>query len=88
MPVEVRSEDGKFVATCYLLDAPRQAPSKDAVIRQVADAVRSLLYLHFKDRTFDAFLREHDLSPQEAAAGIQPGSYIDVTVSLRAAELE
>jgi hypothetical protein len=85
VPVEVRGEDGKFVATCYLLDAPREAPSKDAVIRHVADAVRSLLYLRLRDRTLDAFLREHDLSVHEAVEGIQPGSYIDVTVSLRAA---
>jgi hypothetical protein len=81
-PVEVSKRDGKFVASCYLLDAPHEAPSKDAAIQRVAGAIQSLMYLRLRNRSLDTFLWEHELRAQQAFDGISAGPYVDVSVTL------
>jgi hypothetical protein len=85
-PVEVCEERGNFIATCYLLDARYEAPSKHAALERVAEAVQSLMSLRLRDGTLDTFLREHRLGVQNAPDGISGGPYIEVAVMLKAVE--
>lgn len=82
LPVEVRQENERFIATCFLLDLYQEAPSKHDVLQRLTNAVQSQLYLHFKDRVFDSLLDVHGLKAQQELGGIEAGPYIDVSVIL------
>ena len=84
VPVEVRQENGRYIATCFLLDVQREAPSKHEALEGMVKAVQLHLYSRFKDRTIDSLLRDHDLEAQPAPGGIEGSSYVDVSVMLKA----
>ena len=87
VPVEIRQENSRFIATCFLLDFPQEAPSKHGVIERIANAVQMYLLSRFNDRTIDTFLDYHDLDVQQVSSGIvEYGPYIDVSVMLEVSE--
>ncbi len=88
VPVEVRQENGRFIATCFLLSSSHDAPSKHGALENLAGAVQALMFSRFKDRDIDRLLQDHDLRAHLASNGIAGGSYIDVSVTLKAPEPE
>lgn len=84
VPVEVHRENGRFIATCFLLTSSHDAPSKHEALKNIASAVQELMFSRFRDRDIDRLLQDHDLRAQLASNGIAGGSYIDVAVTLKA----
>ena len=84
VPVEVRQENGHFIATCFLLESRQVAASKHDAIENMAIAVQLKMFARFNNRAVDAFLRDHEFDAQHESSGIEGGPYIDVSIMLKA----
>ena len=83
VPVEVRKEGGRFVASCFLLDTRHEGTNKQETLAALTDAVQAFMTTRCKDRTVDAVLRQHDLRLPEPADELVTGHYIDIAIALK-----
>jgi len=84
VPVDVREENGRYVASCFLLDSHQEATSKHDAIENMANAVQSHMSSRFNDRAIDALLRDHALDAQHGRSEVEGGPYIDISIMLKA----
>ncbi|MGC2519401.1 MAG: hypothetical protein WA373_09895 [Burkholderiales bacterium] len=84
VPVEVRQENGRFIATCFLLDSRQEATSKHDAIENMANAIQLQMFSRFRDRAIDTFLHDHGLDAHDESSGIEGGPYVDVSIMLKA----
>lgn len=83
LPVEIRQEDGRFVASCFLLDTPQEGPNKHETLAALTNAVQSYMTSCCGDRAIDAVLHRHDICLPDAGEELKTGHYIDVEVLLK-----
>jgi hypothetical protein len=83
VPVEVRREDGRFVASCFLLDTLHEGPNKHETLVALTDAVQAFMTARCNDRAVDDMLHQHDLRLPEAGDELVTGHYIDVAIQLK-----
>jgi hypothetical protein len=83
VPVEVRRDEGGFVASCFLLDDRFKGATKhDALMALTAD-VQELMTARCSARMLDALLRQYDLHVPDPNEELVSGHYIDVAVQLK-----
>ena len=83
VPARVRQENGRFIATCFLVDSPFDAPSKDEALARLSAAVRLCMAEVIDARTFDEMLARHELRAHGRNETFEAGPYIEVAVALR-----
>jgi hypothetical protein len=84
VPVKVRQENDRFIATCFLLESLQEAGNKHDAIENMAIAVQLKMFSRFNNRAVDAFLRDHEFDAQNERSEIEGGPYIDVSIMLKA----
>ena len=82
VPVEVRQERGRYVASCFLLDSHQEGPNKHEALVALTNAVQSFMTSCCSDRSIDAVLHRHNLRLPNAGDELMTGHYIDVAVLL------
>ena len=83
VPVEVRREDGRFVASCFLLDTRHEGPNKHETLVALTDAVQTFMTERCNARAVDDMLHQHDLHVPDEGEELVTGHYIDVAVNLK-----
>ena len=83
VPVEVRREDGRFIASCFLLDSTQEGPSKHETLAALTDAVQQYMTACCNDRTIDDLLHRHNLHLPGDNEELVTGHYIDVAIQLK-----
>jgi hypothetical protein len=83
VPVEVRREEGRFVASCFLLDTLHEGPNKHGALAALTDAVQAYMSACCDARALDEVLQQHDLRLPAAEDELVTGHYIDVSVQLK-----
>lgn len=83
VPVDIEQIDGRFIASCFLLDTRHEGLTKHETLVALTGAVQSLLTSSCADRAIDAMLRRHDIRLPDAGDELETGHYIDVTVRLK-----
>jgi hypothetical protein len=83
VPVEVRGENGAFVASCFLLSTTCSGPTKHEALDALTAAVQGFLSAQCAGRTLDEVLRRHDLRLPHPDEELVTGRYIDVSVMLK-----
>ena len=84
LPVEIRNEEGRIVASCFLLDTSQEGSNKHDALDALTDAVRSFLISCFGIGSIDRMLHDHELCPQDVRGGVMDGRYIEVSLTLTA----
>jgi len=83
VPVDIRQEDGRFVASCFLLDTEHEGPNKHETLESLTIAVQSYMTSCCAERSIDAVLHRYDLRLPEPGDELVTGHYIDVSVLLK-----
>lgn len=83
VPVEVRDENGSFVASCFLLSTTCAGATKHEALDLLTAAVQDFLAAQCAGRTVDEVLHQHDLSLPHPDEELVTGRYIDVSVMLK-----
>jgi hypothetical protein len=83
VPVEIRKENGSFVASCFLLDSQHAASNKHEALVALTDAVQAFMTTCCDRRAIDDVLREHDLRRPDAGEELVTGHYVDVSIQLK-----
>ncbi len=83
VPVEVRDENGRFVASCFLLPATCDGETKFEAISALTEVVRIFLTAQCTGRTLDDVLHRHDLQLPHPHEELVTGRYIDIAVQLK-----
>lgn len=85
LPTMVRVENGRYVASCFLLDQSYEGATKHDALDALTKAAQAYITLCYQERRLDALLQAHDLQVQSAGEDVTSGRYIDVAVILKAA---
>ena len=83
VPVDVRKDEGGFVASCFLLESQHAAPNKHEALVALTDAVQTFMTSCCDRRVVDDVLRQHDLRLSDAGEAVVTGHYIDVAIQLK-----
>jgi hypothetical protein len=83
VPAQVRHEDGRFFATCFLVETRHDAPSKSEALAKLSAAVRLRMGELIDARTFDRMLAHHALRAHGSNETFEAGPYIEVAVALK-----
>lgn len=83
VPVEVRKDGGRFVASCFLLDTLHEGPNKQEALAALTDAVQAYMTACCKNRAVDAVIHKHDLRLPDAGDELVTGHYIDIAIALK-----
>jgi hypothetical protein len=83
VPVEVRKEDGRFVASCFLVDSLHEGPNKHETLAALTDTVQAFMTRCCNDRALDDVLHQHDLRLPDPGDELVTGHYIDVSIQLK-----
>ena len=84
LPIVVRTNGGRYTATCFLLDEGYEGATKHDALDALTRAAQAYISLCYRERRLDALLALHDLRVQNAAEEVTSGRYIDVAVHLKA----
>jgi hypothetical protein len=83
VPAQVRHENGRFVATCFLVETRHDAPTKDEALARLSAAVRLRMGEVIDARAFDGLLARHELRSHGSNEAFEAGPYIEVAVALK-----
>lgn len=83
VPVQIREENGRYIASCFLVDTHCEGPTKHEALETLTEAVHSFMTSCARDRTLDAMLRRHDLRLPDEGDELATGRYIDVSIQLK-----
>jgi hypothetical protein len=87
VPVEIRKKNGRYVASCFLLDIVQEGANKQETLAALTDAVQLFVTACCGSRELDEMLRRHDLRLPEVGDEMVTGHYIDVAVALKIPKL-
>ena len=83
VPVQIGEENGRYLASCFLVDTPSEGPTKHDALESLTTAVHSLMISSARDRALDAILHRHDLRIPDQGDELATGRYIDVSIQLK-----
>jgi hypothetical protein len=83
VPADVQGEEGRFVASCFLLTATCTGATKHEALSALTEAVQAFLAQQCAGRTLDDVLRRHNLHLPHPDEELVTGRYIDVSVLLK-----
>lgn len=83
VPVQIGEENGRYLASCFLVDTPSEGATKHEALETLTKAVHSLMTSCARDRALDAMFHRHDLRLPEQGDELATGRYIDVSIQLK-----
>lgn len=83
VPVEVREENGRFIASCFLLESTHEGPNKHEALEALTNAVQTFMTACCGERTMDAVLHRHDLRLPDDGDEIHTGRFVDASILLK-----
>ena len=83
VPVEIRQQDGRFIASCFLLDTHHEGANKHETLVALTNALQAFMTSCCGDRAIDAVLHRHDLRLPNVEDELRTGRYVDVSILLK-----
>lgn len=83
VPVQIRQESGRYIASCFLVDNLCEGSNKHEVLEDLTVAVQSFMTTCAQERAIDALLHRHDLRLPEKGEELATGRYIDIAIQLK-----
>ena len=83
VPVQIRQENGRYFAECFLFDKHYDEPTKFEALASLTGAVQAFMTSCVRERGLDALFHRHDLRLPEINDELTTGSYIDVAIQLK-----
>lgn len=83
VPVEIKEKDGRYIASCFLVDTHSEGPTKHEALDALTEAVHTFMTTSARKRELDSILHRHDLRLPDQGEELATGRYIDVSIQLK-----